>query len=169
MTCRYSETEWLDVLYTSVRKTPGGVAAAAAFLTQRRGRNITVESLRLRLNGNVDTYPSMEIFELLLEWMQEHNVPHALDALHAMNQRFGLHSTPAETGKTASDSVVSVGLRALEVVQRTGIVAEEIRSALEDGVITQQEVSAIIAVIREERRSLDDLVDSVVAASQARP
>lgn len=62
MTCRYSETEWLDVLYTSVRKTPGGVAAAAAFLTQRRGRNITVESLRLRLNGNGDTYPSMEIF-----------------------------------------------------------------------------------------------------------
>ena len=28
MTCRYDSTEWLDVLYTSVRNTPGGVADA---------------------------------------------------------------------------------------------------------------------------------------------
>ncbi len=29
MTCRTSALNWLDVLYNSVRKTPGGVADAA--------------------------------------------------------------------------------------------------------------------------------------------
>lgn len=71
MTCRYDSTEWLDVLYTSVRNTPGGVADAANHLTIRRGKNITPESLRLRLRGVGDSRLSMEMFELLIEWMQE--------------------------------------------------------------------------------------------------
>ena len=33
MTCRYSDTTWTDVLYTSVLKTPGKVEDAARFLT----------------------------------------------------------------------------------------------------------------------------------------
>ncbi|VBL41232.1 Uncharacterised protein [Burkholderia pseudomallei] len=92
MTCRYDSTEWLDVLYTSVRNTPGGVADAANHLTNRRGKGITPESLRLRLRGVGDSRLSMEMFELLIEWMQEKSEAeaHALDALHALNARFGL-------------------------------------------------------------------------------
>ncbi len=83
MTCRYSRTEWLDVLYTSVRDAPGGVADAANYLSDRRGKSITPESLRLRLRGVGDSRLSMEMFELLVEWMQEKAEarPYALDAL----------------------------------------------------------------------------------------
>ncbi|MFM0660117.1 hypothetical protein [Paraburkholderia sediminicola] len=103
MTCRYSGTEWLDVLYTSVRNTPGGVADAANFLTLRRGRGIAPESLRLRLRGEGENRLSMEMFELLIEWMQEkkEGAPFALDPLHALNERFGLI---AEHGAALNDS-----------------------------------------------------------------
>ena len=40
MTCRTSALNWLDVLYNSVRKTPGGVVDAAAFLADRRGKSM---------------------------------------------------------------------------------------------------------------------------------
>ncbi|MFM0646886.1 hypothetical protein PQR14_21390, partial [Paraburkholderia bryophila] len=79
MTCRYSGIDWLDVLYTSIRRTPGGVADAAAFLANRRGKNITTESLRLRLRGEGENRLSMEMFELLIEWMEEKRQPHYLD------------------------------------------------------------------------------------------
>lgn len=65
MTRRYSNTDWLDVLYTSVRNTPGRVAEVAVFLTNRRERSIISEALRLRLNGQDEHRLLMEMFELM--------------------------------------------------------------------------------------------------------
>lgn len=168
MTRRYSNSEWLDVLYTSVRNTPGGVAAAATFLTNRRGRNIAAEALRLRLNGQGENRLSMEMFELLLEWMQEQGRPDALDALHALNQRFGLQSTPADADGDA-DSPHAVSQHTLELARRTGEVAEEVRAALEDGVITLREADDIAAAARSSRRLLDQLVRTVQRVSKLSP
>lgn len=165
MTRRYSKSEWLDVLYTSVRNADGGVAAAATHLTDRRGRTIATEALRLRLTGQGENRLSMEMFELLLEWMQGQNRPDALDALHALNERFGLSSMPVEVDGDA-DSPQAVTQRTLELACRTGEVAEEVRAALEDGVITPREADDIGDAARRSRRILDQLVRTVQRVSK---
>jgi hypothetical protein len=165
MTCRYSGTEWLDVLYTSVRDTPGGVADAAAFLTNRRGKNIGTESLRLRLRGEGENRLSMEMFELLIEWMEEKRQPHCRDALHALNERFGLRA--AEADETASGNTVGVvALQALDLARHTGIVAERVHAAIEDGKITPQEADDVVAAARGSQRMLDRLVRTVLRVSK---
>lgn len=167
MTCRYSGTEWLDVLYTSVRNTPGGVADAAAFLTNRRGRSIGAESLRLRLRGEGENRLSMEMFELLLEWMQERRQPHSLDSLHALNETFGLRAerTGEEGEEHTSDAVA---MHALDLARHTGIVAEKVYLALIDNVVTRAEADDIVAAARGSQRMLDTLIRSVARASRAR-
>lgn len=90
MTCYLSPTDWRDVLYNAVRNAPGGVAAAAAFLAQRRGRSMHTETLRARLRGVDGEWVNLEILELLSEWMQDSKHPDALAWLSALNNRFGL-------------------------------------------------------------------------------
>ncbi|QBQ98183.1 phage regulatory CII family protein [Paraburkholderia pallida] len=165
MTCRYSGTDWLDVLYTSVRNTPGGVADAAAFLTNRRGKSIGTESLRLRLRGEGENRLSMEMFELLIEWMEEKRQSHCFDAIHALNERFALRAEPIDqTG--ADDSVSGIALDTLELARQTGAVAHEVSVALADNKITRREADAIASAAREEQRLLDRLLARVMRVSK---
>lgn len=163
MTCRYDSTEWLDVLYTSVRNTPGGVADAANHLTIRRGKNITPESLRLRLRGVGDSRLSMEMFELLIEWMQEkaESEVYALDALHALNARFGLVAEHVDDH--AADDVGEPGtLRlvstALHLQAHVGLVADDVTRALADQRIDDQHAEKIIATGRKGQRLFQRLI-----------
>jgi hypothetical protein len=165
MTCRYSGTDWLDVLYTSVRGTPGSVADAAAFLTNRRGKSIGTESLRLRLRGEGENRLSMEMFELLIEWMEEKRQPQRFDVIHALNERFGLRATEA-TEQDVPESVDAVALGALELARQSGVVAGEVRTAIEDGRITDQEADAIVLAARDNQRLLDRLLRTVQAVSR---
>ncbi|KAB2900380.1 MAG: hypothetical protein F9K35_07015, partial [Burkholderiaceae bacterium] len=95
MTCRYSDTDWRDVLYNAVRAAPDGVTGAARFLTERRGRSIHPETLRARLRGVDGESPSMDMVVLLTEWLQDLRRPDALAWLHALNASFGLVATGA--------------------------------------------------------------------------
>lgn len=163
MTCRYSSSDWLDVLYTSVRSTPGGVADAASFLTNRRGRSIGTESLRLRLRGEGDNRLSMEMFELLIEWMQEKrdSESHALDALHALNARFGLVAEPIEDrgdGEQAEIELTQLVSAALHLQAHVGHVAGEVQRALEDARIDDHEAEQIIATGRKGQRLFQRLM-----------
>ncbi|MFL9899041.1 hypothetical protein PQR71_12905 [Paraburkholderia fungorum] len=166
MTCRYSGTEWLDVLYTSVRDTPGGVADAAAFLTNRRGKSIGSESLRLRLRGEGDNRLSMEMFELLIEWMEEKRQAHARNAIHALNERFGLRAAEADD-VVDCDGVEAVVLGALDLAHQSGVVAGEVHSAVSDGRITEQEADAIAVAARKHQRGLDRLLRMVMRFSKS--
>ena len=165
MVCRYSETHWIDVLYTCVLKTPGKVQDAARHLTERRGIRIGAESLRLKLREVEGARLSAEMFELLIEWMQEKNQRHALDAVHALNARFGLvaaHQSPA----TASEGITALVNSALEVSNMTGLLAGEIRKAAEDGVIEQHEVEAIERVARDGQRQIEHAVRTARAVAK---
>ena len=165
MTCRYSGAAWLDVLYTSVRDTPGGVADAASFLTNRRGRSIGTESLRLRLRGKSENRLSMEMFELLIEWMEEHDQPHALAAIYALNEQFGLRAYKAEPADEG-DGVGAIVLGALDLAHQGGVVAGEVQAAIADGKITSQEATAIAGAVRKHQRVLDRLLATVVRVSK---
>ncbi|WP_057092956.1 hypothetical protein KV708_19280 [Comamonas thiooxydans] len=90
MTCYLSPNAWRDVLYNAVRNTPGGVSAAATFLTVRRGRSIHTETLRARLRGVDGEWINLEMLELLTEWMQECRDPGALKWLSMLNQQYGM-------------------------------------------------------------------------------
>ncbi|MDE1007535.1 MAG: hypothetical protein OSB38_17860 [Paraburkholderia fungorum] len=166
MTCRYSGTDWLDVLYTSVRNTPGGVADAAAFLTNRRGKSIGTESLRLRLRGEGENRLSMEMFELLIEWMEEKRQPHFVDPILALNERFGLRATLADDVDTPG-SVDGVALDALELTRQTGVVAGEVREAIADGKITAPEADAIVVAARAQLTIIDHLIGAVRRLSKS--
>ncbi|NTZ07275.1 hypothetical protein FCJ60_16330 [Burkholderia metallica] len=164
MTCRYDSTEWLDVLYTSVRNTPGGVADAANHLTIRRGKNITPESLRLRLRGVGDSRLSMEMFELLIEWMQEKTEAkaHALDALHALNARFGLvaeyvdeHGADDDIGPGVDVHLVST---ALHLQAHVGRVADDVTRVLGEQRIDDGRAEQIIATGRKGQRLFQRLI-----------
>ncbi|WP_333985114.1 phage regulatory CII family protein [Burkholderia orbicola] len=157
VTHQNSETAWIDVLYASVLKTPGKVEDAARYLTDRRGIRITGESLRLRLREACDTRLSGEMFELLVEWMLEKNQPHALDAVHAFNARFGLIT--AETPSAAeSDSVRALVDSVLTVGLKAGGLAEEVRRASGDGVIDRREAQAIERAGRSAQQQIEQTI-----------
>ncbi|MBR8316678.1 hypothetical protein KDW36_26210 [Burkholderia dolosa] len=163
MTCRYDSTEWLDVLYTSVRNTPGGVADAANYLTVRRGKNVTTESLRLRLRGVGDSRLSMEMFELLIEWMQEKTEAkaHALDALHALNARFGLvaeHVDEHGGDEALEPGAMRLVSTALHLQAHVGRVADDVTRALEDQRIDDRKAEEIIATGRKGQRLFQRLI-----------
>ncbi|CDY77974.1 FIG00463376: hypothetical protein [Caballeronia glathei] len=176
MTCRYSGTEWLDVLYTSVRKAPGGVADAANFLAHRRGKNITPESLRLRLRGEGENRLSMEMFELMLEWMQEkrESEPYALDALHALNERFGLIAAPTTvSGEQATDhehphDIQSLTVATLDLQAHVGEVATEVIRAVQDRRIDLHEAESLTVVSRKGQRIFERLIRTAIRLSKLR-
>lgn len=166
MTCRYDGSEPLDVLYTSVRNTPGGVADAAAFLTNRRGKSIHTESLRLRLRNEGENRLSFEMFELLIEWMEEKRQDHAHDALIALNERFGYRAI-SMNDESDSASVDGIALSTLEIASQTGAVAREVIESLDDGRIDDREVERISTEVRKSHRLLDKLVRNVLRLNKA--
>jgi hypothetical protein len=174
MTCRYSGTEWLDVLYTSVRNTPGGVADAANFLTLRRGKNIATESLRLRLRGEGENRLSMEMFELLVEWMQEktESAPFALDALHALNERFGLiadrHTEPMLSEADGYHDVDALALATLDLQVHVGEVAGEVVRAVADRRIDLHEAEQLTVVSRKGQRIFQRLIHTATRLAKLR-
>gem|GEM_PF-3630505 len=165
MTCRYSETNWTDVLYTCVLNTPGKVEDAARFLTERRGIRITGESLRLKLREVEGARISGEMFELLVEWMLEKNQTHALDAVHAFNARFGLVAA-RNVALDAEHGVTALVTAALSVSEKTGRLSDEVRRAAEDGVIEPREVDAIERIGREGQRQIEQTITTARAASR---
>jgi hypothetical protein len=154
----------MDVLYTSVIKTPGKVEDAARFLTERRGIKIGGESLRLKLREVEGARVSAEMFELLIEWMLEKNQPHALDAVHAFNARFGLVASPVQH-PTARDGVNALVASALGVSDKTGQLAQEVWKAAEDGKIEPHEADAIELVGREGQRQIEKTIITARSAA----
>lgn len=167
MTCHYSAADWRDVLYNSVRAAPGGVNAAAAFLAERRGRTMHAETLRARLRGVDGDSISMEIAELLTEWLQDLGRADARDWLHVFNARFGLVATDVGSAHAQQQGDVNAALR-LRLLRNTasgGRLAELGLKATDDNCVDPREAEAILAQIGSEQRELQELADSVRAAA----
>ena len=123
---------------------------------------ITV-SLRLRLRGVDDNRLSMEMFELLIEWMQEKRDgdSHALDALHALNARFGLvaeHIEERDDNDQADTGLTQLVSTALHLQAHVGHVAGEVQRAIEDARIDEREAEQIIATGRKGQRLFQRLM-----------
>jgi len=163
MTCRYSSADWRDVLYNSVRATEGGVADAAQFLTNRRGRSIHTESLRIRLRHVNGESISLEMVELLTEWMQEKARPDALDWLDALNAQHGRQVTAQKAGE---DGAGCIQARTLNLTRQIGEIAGAVAEAQADQVVTPREADEIAAACRELMRETATLMTAALDASK---
>ncbi len=155
MTCRYSETEWSDVLYTSVCKTQGGIADAANFLTRRRGKSISTETLRKRLRHVDGESISLEMVELLTEWMEEKAQASRLDWLHSLNARFGMVASSITAAEFDQDLQASFNAKAASF----GALTTEIIAALADGRISFKEAESITKFAQENQRASQAIID----------
>lgn len=160
MTCRYSGTSWFDVLYTSVRNTPGGINDAARFLTDRRGKTIHPETLRAKLRHINGESISLEMVELLTEWMEEKAQPHRLDWLQSLNARFGLIASVAPAEGSAQDLQGSFVNKAVTF----GELATTISTSLADGTITSCEAEKIISAAQNSQRSSQEIIEAAKRA-----
>lgn len=145
MTRRYSSIDWRDVFYNSVRKASGGVAAAAAYLTDRREKSIHREDLRRRLRGADGESLTLEMAELLTEWMQEIREPGWRDWLKALNSQFGLVTMelpPPPAGGWACEAS-AIREKALQLNVQGGQLTELVMKATDDKRISKAEAEAI--------------------------
>ncbi|MGX9191496.1 hypothetical protein [Stenotrophomonas sp. Ker107b] len=148
MTCRTSALNWIDVLYNSVRKTPGGVADAAAFLADRRGKTMHPETLRAKLRGLEGESVSIEIAELLAEWMQEKagGSEYALEWMQALAGRLGMAvdvvPPPPEGGWP--DEIGALQLKLLDITTGVGRLTGTAVEAMQDRCINSDEAELMV-------------------------
>lgn len=156
MTCRYSQVEWRDVIYNSVRNAPGGVVEAAKFLTARRGKTIHPEVLRSKLRGVDGESVSMEMAELLTEWLMDLNRPDARDWIHAFNTRFDMSAEELDSLADCGfkDQIVAIRDELLNLAVAGGLLTSTGMDAIEDKKITPSEAEAIEAQVHQEIRLL---------------
>lgn len=155
MTCRYSNTDWLDVLYNSVRRTQGSVTDAARFLTERRGKSIHPESLRAKLRGVNGDEISIAMAEMLSEWMEEKagGAEYAWDWLLVMNAQRGIHVdfVPPPPVDGWADEGKALQDKFLMISTKIGKIAAVTAETVVDGVITQAEADQLVPLLRDAR------------------
>ncbi|PTS71916.1 hypothetical protein DBR33_09070 [Stenotrophomonas sp. HMWF022] len=172
MTCRTSSLNWLDVLYNSVRKTPGGVADAAAYLADRRGKSMHPETLRAKLRGLEGESLTIEHAELLTEWMQEKagGSAYALEWMQALAGQFGMAvdavPPPPEGGWV--DEIGAIQTKLLEITTRVGRLSGTALDAMSDGNIDSDEAELMVSEVRAMRTMAHRLERNVARAAAAR-
>lgn len=155
MTCRTRAMSWLDVLYTSVRQTPGGLHEAADFLARRRGRSIHPETLRAKLRGAPGESMTIELAELLTEWMQDKagGMAYALDWMQALASQFGMSAEviPPLDSVDIARRIADINNKVLMLNSLSGRVAGSAVDALADSHLTATEQDDLISIARELR------------------
>lgn len=168
MTCRTHSMSWLDVLYNDVRRTPGGLVDAATFLATRRGKSLHTETLRCKLAGREGESVTLELAELLTEWMQEKagGSAYAHDWLRALCAQHGLQAdvVPALEPMDIHAQVGRISTAVLRLTALAGQVSGATADALSDGRLSAAEASDLVAAARDVR-ALAMQVEMLVAAS----
>lgn len=168
MTCRYDKTDWRDVLYTSVRNTPGGISDAAMFLTTRRGRSMHAETLRAKLRGVDGESISVEIADMLTEWMTEKNQPEASAWIQAFASAHFLVAIPVDMPAAERAEICEITTileKSLDIDVQGGRLSNLLLDALRDKAIEQREADQIGAQIDDEMRLLAKLRRNVMACA----
>ena len=71
MTCQRSDLYWRDALHNAVARAPGGLQDAAGHISKRRRKSISAETLRKKLRGIDGESISMEMAEILTDYLQQ--------------------------------------------------------------------------------------------------
>lgn len=151
MTRRFSSLNWRDALYSAVRQAPGGVGAAAVFLSDRRGLSIHPESLRRKLTGGEQL--DIDMAFLLTEWLEElaDCRESARDWLIAAAQQGGLSvvEMPPEPEGGFTDEAGALNEKALKAAAELGQMCSAITGTTADGKVTFEEREKVVAKARD--------------------
>ena len=173
MTCYYNNTDWRDVLYNCVRRTQGGVNAAAIFLTDRRQISTHPERLRKKLRGVDGETVDVDMALMLSEWMesQEGGAEYAFDWLQALCAQEGLHVDAVPPAPIGGWKCEAAALQAkfLEITMLIGQIAGVTADTVADGSITQAEADRLVPLLRGARVILHRMERNALrAASQGK-
>lgn len=155
MTCLRSDLYWRDAMYSAVSQAPGNVQAAAAYLTQRRGKSITGESLRKKLRGLAGESLSMEMAEMLTEYLQQFvdTAELATNWIASLGGQFNLMvdfiPPPPEGGWP--DELDALQKKLLELHTLTGRLSGTTLEAVADGDLSVREASMMQDLARNIR------------------
>lgn len=143
MTCLRSDLHWRDALNNAVSCAPGGVQDAAAHISKRRGRSISTETLRKKLRGVEGESVSMEMAEILTEYLQRFVGTQAMatDWVCSLAAQFGLmvDYVPAPPLAGWPDELAAIQAKLLELHKLTGQLAGAGIDALADRRLTVTE------------------------------
>jgi len=155
MTCLKSDLHFRDALYSAVSQAPGSVQAAAERIAKRRGKGITGEALRKKLRGIEGESLSLEMAEILTEYLQEFVDTQAIatDWIASLGAQFGLmvdYVPPAPKGGWP-DEINALHTKLLELHELTGQLAGAGREAVADRQMTLREADLIQDLSRQVR------------------
>jgi hypothetical protein len=166
MTAHYTNTQWRDTLYNTVRKADGGVSAAATFLTERRDTSIHPESLRRKLKG--DEQLDVDVAVLLTEWLERDvtTSDKSRDWLLSLCAQEGLFVdfVPPPPVSGHPDELAALQEKLMEVMAKVGKIAAELRDAIADGVLCQNDADMLVPLFRAGRVILHRMERNVLRA-----
>lgn len=155
MTCLRSDLHWRDALHNAVSRAPGGVVDAAAHITKRRGKTITAETLRKKLRGTDGESVSMEMAEILTDYLQEFVDTQAIatDWIASLGAQYGLmvDYVPPAPKRGWPDEINALHTKLLELHELTGQLAGAGREAVADRQITLREADRMQDLSRDVR------------------
>lgn len=155
MTCRRSDLHWRDAIHNATARAPGGIQDAAEHISKRRGKSITAETLRKKLRGVDGESLSMEMAEILTDYLLQFVDTQALatDWIASLGAQYGLMvdyvPPPPEGGWP--DEITAIHSKLLELHELTGKLAGAGREAVSDREISMPEADRIQDISREVR------------------
>lgn len=152
VTCARSDIYWRDAAYNAVSKMPGSVVAAAAYLTKRRGVSIKSETLRKKLRGLEGESLSMEMLEMLTEWMIEQaaGTGVATDWILSLAAQFNLaiDHVPAAPEAGWPDEIAAIKDKLLHVSKFCGQLSAVALDVLDDNQVTLDEADKMLDALQ---------------------
>lgn len=152
MTCARSDLYWRDAAYNAISKMPGNVVAAAAYLTDRRGVSIKGETLRKKLRGLGGESISMEMLEMLTEWMLEQAAGTVIgtDWILSLAAQFSLavDHVPAAPEGGWPDEVAAIKEKLLHVSKFCGQLSAVALDVLDDNQVTLAEADQMLDALQ---------------------
>lgn len=156
MTCLRSDLYWRDALHSAVARAPGGLQDAATYISKRRRKSISTETLRKKLRGIDGEAISMEMAEILTDYLQQFVVTQeiATDWVCSLAGQYDLMvdyvPPPPEGGWP--DELAAIQVKLLELHKLTGALAGAGIDALADRRLTIPEADRIQDLSRDVRR-----------------
>jgi len=154
MTCARSDIYWRDAAYNAVSRMPGSVNAAAAYLTKRRGAAIKGESLRKKLRGLEGESLSMEMMEMLTDWMVEQaaGTSVATDWILSLAAQFNLTIDHVPVPPDAvADEIAAIRDKLLHVSKFCGQLSAVALDVLQDDKVTLEEADRMLDALQDLR------------------
>ncbi|MDY0978954.1 hypothetical protein [Stenotrophomonas sp. CFBP8994] len=134
---------------------PGSVNAAAAYLTKRRGVSIKGESLRKKLRGLEGESLSMEMMEMLTDWMVEQaaGTPVATDWILSLAAQFNLaiDHVPAAPDGGWPNEIDAIKDKLLHVSKFCGQLSAVALDVLQDNRVTLEEADRMLDALQAVR------------------